>query len=110
LQLRNDKVLEEFENNLFTEEVPPHEVTTSNPIFYMPHRPVVKLSSHTTKVRPVFDASAKSYNGQSLNDFLETGPSLNSSIVDILLRFQRWPVSLSADVTDVCRCLLEPSW
>ena len=64
------------------------------PIFYLPHRPVVREDSITTKVRPVFDASAKGYNGVSLNDCLETGPNL----LGLLTRFVRWKVAVTADV------------
>ena len=37
-----------------------------------------------TKVRAVFDASAKSSTGVSLNDTLLIGPTVHSSFVDIL--------------------------
>jgi hypothetical protein len=38
--------------------------------FYLPHHPVFKHDSSTTRLRVVFYASAKSTNGQSLNDTL----------------------------------------
>ncbi|XP_058128518.1 uncharacterized protein LOC131292798, partial [Anopheles ziemanni] len=38
--------------------------------YYMPHHPVFKADSSTTKCRVVFDASAKSSSGISLNDTL----------------------------------------
>ena len=65
----------------------------------MPHRPVVGETSSSTKVRPVFDASAASYNGVSLNDCLQTGPSPNPDLVEILIWFRRWPIALSGDIT-----------
>ena len=70
-----------------------------NPIFYLPHRPVVKESSSSTRVRPVFDASAAGPNGVSLNDCLEPGPSLIPNLVEVLCRFRRWKIALSADIT-----------
>ena len=88
-----------MENEGFIEEVPAGELTTPNPVFYMPHRPVVKESSLTTKIRPVFDASARGFNGVSLNDCLNTGPSMIPNLPGILMRFRRWKVALSADVT-----------
>ena len=69
------------------------------PVYYMPHHPVVKQSHVMTKVRPVFDASSQGYNGVSLNDCMYTGPSLLPSLVAVLLRFHRWKVALSADLT-----------
>ena len=66
--------------------------------FNLPHRPVVKNTSSTTKVRPVFDGSAKGYNGISLNDCLETGPNLLPSLIEILLRFRRKKIALTADI------------
>ena len=45
--------------------------------FYLPHRPVIQEAAESTKVRIVFDASAKE-NSQSpsLNDVIEVGPPL----------------------------------
>ena len=92
------KAFRDMEKEGVIEEVPAEEIETTNSTFYMPHRPVVKESSATTKVRPVFDASAKGRNGVSLNDCMETGPNLIPSIVDILIRFRRWPIALAADI------------
>lgn len=44
--------------------------------FYMPHHVVIKEASNTTKVRIVFNASAKTNNGISLNDTLMVGPTI----------------------------------
>ena len=35
---------------------------------YLPHHPVIRQSALTTKLRVVFNASAKTDNGHSLND------------------------------------------
>ena len=43
---------------------------------YLPHRAVVRCDKETTKVRVVFDASAKNGNEPSLNDCLFVGPCL----------------------------------
>ncbi|XP_064649968.1 uncharacterized protein LOC135501660 [Lineus longissimus] len=99
LKQRYDQVFREYESSGFIVEVLAHEMENPNPTFYLPHRPVVREDSLTTKVRPVFDASASGYNGVSLNDCLETEPSLLASLVDILIRFRRWPVAITADVT-----------
>ena len=70
----------------------------SGPEFYLPHHPVVKEQSLTTKIRPVFDGSAKAPNGISLNDCMETGPNLLPDLVGVLMRFRRWQIALTADI------------
>ncbi|GBM20678.1 hypothetical protein AVEN_150654-1 [Araneus ventricosus] len=66
--------------------------------YYMPHRPVVKEGSETTKVRIVFDASSKQGNFYSLNDCLMPGPNLNPSILDLLINFRKHKIAFSADI------------
>ena len=51
----------------------------------------------TTKLRVVYDASAKS-DGPSLNDCLHKGPKFNQLILDLLLRFRSYRIALTADV------------
>lgn len=48
--------------------------------FYLPHHAVVKEASATTKIRVVFDASAKSSTNISLNDTLLTGPTIQDTL------------------------------
>ena len=66
---------------------------------------VYKASSTTTKVRAVFDASAKSSTGVSLNDTLLVGPTIHPPLVDVLLRFRSRPVALTADVSKMYRAI-----
>ena len=63
---------------------------TSEPVgreFYIPHKPVIRESAESTKLRIVYDVSAKA-NEKSplLNDCLETGPSLQNLLWDVLVR------------------------
>ena len=51
----------------------------------------------TTKLRFVFDASAKT-EGPSLNDCLYAGPSFGQRILDILIRFRLHRIALIADI------------
>nr|XP_022911656.1 uncharacterized protein LOC111422678 [Onthophagus taurus] len=55
-------------------------------------------SSTTTKVRPVFDASAKEKGRPSLNDCLEKGINLIALISDVLLRFRIERVGVTSDI------------
>ena len=64
---------------------------------YLPHHAVIRRDKTSTKLRVVYDASAKS-NGTALNDCLYTGPPLTENIFDILLRFRANRVALVGDV------------
>lgn len=55
-----------------------------NPI-YLPHHGVIRESSTTTRLRIVFDASAKTTSSVSLNDTLMVGKNLQDNIIDIIL-------------------------
>ena len=66
----------------------------------LPHFPMVREDKSTTKVRVVFDAAAK-YEGRCLNDAILPGPKLQLEIVDVLLRFRREPVAISADIAEM---------
>ena len=79
-------------------------------IFYLPMHVVRKEHSSTTKLRVVFDASAKSASGISLNDLLLVGPTVHSPLIDVLLRFRLHRVTLTADVSKMYRAIeLVPS-
>ena len=59
------------------EVVPPDEIDIPDSrCFYLPHHGVVKSTSTTTKLRVVFDGSAKSSSGISLNEKLMIGPRI----------------------------------
>ena len=98
LKAEYDKVLMGYEKDNIIVEVPHSEIESPYPTYYMPHRPVIK-NSISSKVRPVFDASAAGPNGVSLNNCLDSGPSLIPDLVEILLRFRRWNIALTADIT-----------
>ncbi|XP_039453257.1 uncharacterized protein LOC120432183 [Culex pipiens pallens] len=65
---------------------------------YLPHHPVFKESSTTTKIRPVFDGSAKTTSNHSLNEALMVGPVLQDPLFDLVLRFRKKQVALVADI------------
>ena len=68
-------------------------------VFYLPMHAVRKEDSTTTKLRVVFDGSAKLATGTSLNDLLLVGPTVHPTLVDVLLRFRFYRVALTADVS-----------
>ena len=77
------------------EKVPVHEVDRES--YYLPHRPVVKREG-TTRIRPVFDASAKKKDTPSLNQCLETGPNLIELVPVLLHRFREKRIGATADI------------
>ncbi|KAJ8914911.1 hypothetical protein NQ315_016065 [Exocentrus adspersus] len=66
--------------------------------YYLPHRHVVKLNSATTKLRPVFDASAKEKKLPSLNQCLDKGINLIELIPSILIRFRLHKIGVVSDI------------
>jgi hypothetical protein len=77
------------------EEINPN---VDGPAYYLPHHGVVKLTSTTTKVRPVFNASSKSESGLSLNDTLFVGPMVQPESFDILMRLREKPFVIMGDI------------
>ena len=80
-------------------EKPQHQV------FYLPMHSVYKSSSTTTKVRAVFDASAKSSTGVFLNDSLMIGPTIHPSLIAVLLKFCFHRIALTSDVSKMYRAV-----
>lgn len=101
-----DKVIQEYFDFDHAELVPQTDLNkSSDNVFYLPIHAVYKQSSTTTKVRAVFDASAKSTNGVSLNDTLLKGPTINPPLLDVLLRFRQYRVAIIADVGKMYRAI-----
>lgn len=69
---------------------------SSSEHYFLPHHAVVKAS--TGKLRTVFDGSAPTSNGVSLNQCLHSGPKLHRGIIDIILNFRRHQVVFGADI------------
>ena len=65
---------------------------------YIPHHAVVNPTKETTKVRVVYDASAKCKpENKSLNECLYRGPILLQNLSDILSRFRLHRIAMIAD-------------
>ena len=79
------------------EEAP--ENPTGDRVYYMPHKPVVRQDATTTKVRMVFDASAKpNASAESINDCMFTGPPLQPQLWYILVRTRLMQNLVLADI------------
>lgn len=81
------------------------ELVTDKPKFqhFLPHHPVIKESSSTTKVRGVYDASAKTSTGVSLNDCLCVGPVIQSELFDLLINWRKFQFAITGDVEKMYR-------
>ncbi|XP_047027719.1 uncharacterized protein LOC124635810 [Helicoverpa zea] len=82
-----------------------HQVEPSDTDFryLIPHHCVIRPDSTSTRLRVVFDASAKTSSGMSLNDIVYTGPKLQNDIVDIITKFRLHKVVFTADVSKMYR-------
>lgn len=78
----------------------------SRGLYVIPHHAVYKPSDVNPKIRVVFDASATSSTGISLNQCLLTGPKLQRDVIDILLLFRVPRFAFTADVCKMYRQIL----
>jgi len=89
-----------------------NETSIPSNSYYLPHHAVQKTSSLTTKVRVVFDASARSSSGISLNDILMRGPIVQEELFAILTRFRKHQHVVTSDIEKMFRqiAIAEPDW
>jgi hypothetical protein len=77
--------------------------------YFIPHHAVCKNEDGNTKIRMVFDASAKCSSGVSLNNVLFSGPKLQREIVDVLISFRLFRHAFTADIRQMYRQILVSS-
>ena len=66
---------------------------------YIPHHPIITPTKNTTKVRIVYDASAKTKEeNTSLNECLYRGPILLENLIGLLLRLRCKKIGIVSDV------------
>ncbi len=82
-------------------EVVEDKSMVNGPLHYIPHHSVV-TPGKTTKVRIVYDASAKqACDSKLLNDCLDCGPILVPDIAGILMRFRLNKIGMISDIAKV---------
>ncbi|KAL0803354.1 hypothetical protein ABMA28_017417 [Loxostege sticticalis] len=74
--------------------------------YYLPHHGVERVESTTTKYRVVFNASAKTSTGRSLNDLMYTGPNLQHDLQSLLLKWRQYTYAFTADIEKMYRQIL----
>lgn len=80
-------------------EAPPSSCESS---YFLPHHGVFK----NNKIRVVFNASAITSNGTSLNSLLHQGPKLHNDIPDIIFRFRQHRIVFLCDIKQMFRQIL----
>ena len=102
-KLERENMLIEYDNiiqNYLSKEYIEFVENYTHDGYYLPHHAVLRLDKLTTKVRIVFDGSAKQGNSLSLNDCLYKGPCLLRNLVDLIYHFQSSPIVVLSDIQE----------
>ena len=92
----NKVISEQLEKGII-EKVDPNHL--DGPLHYLPHHAIIKPDKTTTKLRIVYDASAKTRKENlSLNECLHRGPVMLHDLCGLLMRFRLHPIALVADI------------
>lgn len=80
----------------------------SNPTleYFMPHHCVLRPESTSSALRVVFNASAKTTSGLSLNDCMERGPNLQQDLQGLIIRWRQYRFVCCADIEKMFRQIL----
>ncbi|XP_045489873.1 uncharacterized protein LOC123690524 [Pieris rapae] len=70
---------------------------------YLPHHAVVRQDKDTTKVRVVFDASAKGSQGYSLNDTMLVGPVIQQDLRSLIITWRQHYICFVGDIMKMYR-------
>ena len=93
---RYDEIIRE-QLQLWIIEAAPEKATGKE--FYIPHKGVTRNDVESTKLRIVYDASARESNSHpSLNDCLHPGPPLRNHLWDVLVKSRTYPILVTADL------------
>lgn len=98
------KFMNQYLSDGHMELVPEKEINNKEK-YYLPHHAVLREASVSTKLRVVFDGSAKPLIGNSLNEELLIGPSLQQDIRDLITRWRQHKYCLVADIQKMYRCI-----
>lgn len=73
---------------------------------FLPHHCVLRAESLTTALRVVFNASAKTSSGQSLNDVMLRGPNLQQDLLSLIIKWRQYQYAYTADIEKMFRQIL----
>lgn len=74
--------------------------------YYIPHHCVYRPESNSTPLRVVFNASALTSTGKSLNELQFNGGTIQDDLLSIMLRFRKHKFVLAADIKKMYRMIL----
>ncbi|GFX78532.1 DUF1758 domain-containing protein [Trichonephila clavipes] len=74
-------------------------------IYYMPHHGIYRPQKSTTKLRTVFNASALTANGRSLNSIQYNGGVIQDDLFSLLVRFRKHIYAFTADIRQMYRMI-----
>lgn len=92
-----DEILRDQFNKGIIERVDEKQVQQNQLIHYLPHHCIMK-NDKVTKMRIVYDASAKVKENNSLNECLYRGPLMLEDLVALILRFRQYRYGVIADI------------
>ena len=88
---------------LSSRHMEPCESSVEFPNYYLPHHGVLKRNLTSSKLRVVFDASARTSSNVSLNDVLLSVPKLQNNIYDLILRSRLHSIVFTCDIRQMYR-------
>ena len=106
LRIEYHKFMQEYIDLGHMTKVIGEEPSANSNFFFLPHHGVWKESSSSTKLRTVFNGSAKLLQGESLNDLLHIGSNLLKSPIDLICRNRNFKLALSADIEKMYRQIM----
>ncbi|XP_025994180.2 uncharacterized protein LOC113004598 [Solenopsis invicta] len=104
LQKEYSEFLREYEEMGHMRESPP--LSESSQCVFIPHHPVIRDGSSTTRLRVIFNASSITSNATSLNDHMLAGPKLQTELTAVILRWCQFRYVYSADIAKMYRQIL----
>ena len=94
-----NQIIEEQLSKGIVERVAVEKDSDEEEVHDLPHHAVIQRDRQTTKLRIVYDGSAKPPEPtHSLNDCLETGPNYTPQLFDTLVNFRCHKIGLMADI------------
>ena len=98
------EAVQDYSTRGHSEKVPPTDLRKpETDVFYLPMHGVIKEACTTTKLRVVFDASARTSSGVSLNDQLLPGPNLYPHLTAVIISFRQHRIGMTSDISKMFR-------